>query len=68
MGLEGRGTFLTMQQGKEVLFDLAPGQVLFLARYTWICPVPRAPYRSLGVVRQAPRGNATFYHLNDSSL
>lgn len=50
VGLEGRGTFLTMQQGKEVLFDLAPGQVLFLAPYTWICPVPRAPYRSLGVV------------------
>ena len=53
VGLEGRGTFLTMQQDKEVLFDLAPGQVLFLAPYTWICPVPREAYRSLGVVFRA---------------
>jgi AraC-like DNA-binding protein len=33
-----------------LLVDLAPGQVLFLAPYTWICPVPRRSYRSLGVV------------------
>jgi AraC-like DNA-binding protein len=50
VGLEGRGTFLTLEQDKEVLFDIAPGQVLFLAPYTWICPVPRAAYSSLGVI------------------
>ncbi len=50
VGLEGRGTFLALEQGREITFDLAAGQVLFLAPYTWICPVPRAAYRSLGVV------------------
>jgi AraC-like DNA-binding protein len=50
LGLAGRGTFLTLEGGKEVVFDLVPGQVLFLAPYTWICPVPRTAYRSLGVV------------------
>lgn len=50
VGLEGQGTFVTLEQDREVSIDLAPGQVLFLAPYTWICPVPRAAYRSLGVV------------------
>ncbi len=50
IGLAGRGTFLTMEAGQEVLFDLAPGQILFLAPCTWICPLPRSAYRSLGVV------------------
>ena len=50
MGLAGRGTFLTIEKGEEVVFDLNPGQVLFLAPYTWITPVPRVSYRSLGVV------------------
>jgi AraC-like DNA-binding protein len=50
IGLEGRGTFLTIEQGQEVTLEVGPGQVLFLAPYTWICPVPRAAYRSLGVV------------------
>ena len=50
VGLEGRGTFLTMENDAEVLLELAPGQVMFLAPYTWICPLPRIAYRSLGVV------------------
>jgi AraC-like DNA-binding protein len=50
VGLEGCGAFLTMENDAEVLLELAPGQVMFLAPYTWICPVPRSPYRSLGVV------------------
>src|SRR3990172_7283783 len=50
VGLAGRGTFLTLEHDQELVFDLAPGQVLFLAPYTWICPVPRVAYRSLGVV------------------
>lgn len=50
VGIEGRGTFLTIENGQELIFDVAAGQVLFLAPRTWICPVPRTPYRSLGVV------------------
>lgn len=50
VGLEGRGTFLTIENDQEVLLDVMPGQVMFLAPYTWICPLPRTPYRSLGVV------------------
>lgn len=50
VGLDGRGTFLAIEQDKEVVFDLAPGQVMFLSPHTWICPVPRSPYRSLGVI------------------
>jgi AraC-like DNA-binding protein len=47
---EGRGTFLTIEDGREVGFDVAPGQALFLAPYTWICPVPRVAYRSFSVI------------------
>ncbi len=61
VGLEGRGTFLTMEEGREVLFDLGPGQVLFLAPYTWICPVPRAAYRSLGAVFRADSTRLTIH-------
>lgn len=61
VGIEGRGTFLTMEQDREVLFDLAPGQVLFLAPYTWICPVPKAAYRSLGVVFRADSTRLTIH-------
>lgn len=50
VGLEGRGTFLTIENDKEVLLHVVPGQMLFLAPYTWICPVPREAYRSLGVI------------------
>jgi AraC-like DNA-binding protein len=50
VGVEGRGAFLTMENDAEVLLELEPGQVMFLAAYTWICPVPRQAYRSLGVV------------------
>ncbi|MBI4626846.1 MAG: helix-turn-helix transcriptional regulator [Verrucomicrobia bacterium] len=48
--LDGRGTFLTIEDGREVVFDVAPGQVLFLAPFTWICPVPRVAYRSFSVI------------------
>jgi AraC-like DNA-binding protein len=47
---EGRGTFLTVEQDRETLVDVSPGQLLFLAPYTWICPVPKETYRSLGVI------------------
>ncbi len=61
IGLIGRGTFLTVENGHEVVFDLAAGQVLFLAPYTWICPVPRTPYRSLGVVLRADSTRLTVH-------
>lgn len=47
--LEGRATFLTVVEGVETRSDLVPGQLLFLSPYTWIAPVPRVAYRSLGV-------------------
>ncbi|KAB2911470.1 MAG: helix-turn-helix transcriptional regulator [Dechloromonas sp.] len=46
--LEGVATFLTVQ-GREERFDVTPGQILFLAPHTWLAPVPRQPYRSLGI-------------------
>jgi AraC-like DNA-binding protein len=61
IGLAGRGTFLTVEDGREVAFDLAAGQVLFLAPCTWICPVPRAAYRSLGVVLRPDSTRLTIY-------
>ena len=61
VGLVGRGSFLTVEQDREVVFDLEEGQVLFLAPYTWICPVPRTPYRSLGVVLRPDSTRLTIY-------
>lgn len=46
--LEGVATFLTVQEHEERL-DLNPGQILFLAPNTWLAPVPRQPYKSLGI-------------------
>lgn len=46
--LEGCATFLTIDP-TETLIDVKPGQMLFLAPYTWIAPVPREPYSSLGI-------------------
>ncbi len=61
IGLEGRGMFLTVENNQEVVFDLAAGEVLFLAPYTWICPVPRTPYRSLGVVLRPDSTRLTIH-------
>ncbi|MBP8255824.1 MAG: helix-turn-helix transcriptional regulator [Opitutaceae bacterium] len=46
--LEGVATFLTVQ-AREERFEVAPGQILFLAPQTWLSPVPRQPYKSLGI-------------------
>ena len=35
----------TVEEGREVVFDLAAARSSFLAPCTWICPVPRTPYR-----------------------
>jgi AraC-like DNA-binding protein len=64
VGLEGRGTFLTMENDAEVLLELAPGQVMFLAPYTWICPLPRIPYHSLGVVFRPDSTRVTIHARN----
>jgi AraC-like DNA-binding protein len=61
IGLEGHGAFLTIEKDAELLIELAPGQVMFLAPYTWICPVPRSPYRSLGVVFRADSSRLTIH-------
>lgn len=61
IGLVGRGMFLTVEKDRELVFELAPGQVMFLAPYTWICPVPRTPYRSLGVVLRPDSTRLTIY-------
>lgn len=59
--LEGTGSFLTIEKGLEVLFDVGPGQVLFLAPYTWICPVPRTTYRSIGVILRQDSTRVTLH-------
>ena len=61
VGLSGKGTFLTVEQDREVVYELSAGQVMFLAPYTWICPVPRQPYRSLGVVLRPDSTRLTIY-------
>jgi AraC-like DNA-binding protein len=61
VGVEGRGTFLTIENGQELVFDVAAGQVLFLAPCTWICPVPRTPYQSLGVVFRPDSTRVTLH-------
>lgn len=59
--LEGTGSFLTIEKDQEVLFDVGPGQVLFLAPYTWICPVPRSAYRSMGVILRSDSTRVTLH-------
>lgn len=48
--LKGRATFVTVEHGNETVFDVLPGQILYLAEQTWICVVPKASYESLGVI------------------
>ncbi len=47
--LEGTGRYLMIENGQEMIFDIAPGQALFLAPCTWSCPVPWMSYRSLAI-------------------
>ncbi len=64
--LEGTGSFLTIENGRELLFDVAAGQVLFLAPCTWICPVPRERYRSLGVIFRTDSTRVTLHERESS--
>ena len=47
--LEGTGRYLMIENGQEMVFDISPGQALFLAPCTWSCPVPWMSYRSLAM-------------------
>lgn len=47
--LEGTGRYLMIENGREIIFDISPGQTLFLAPCTWSCPVPWMSYRSLAI-------------------
>jgi AraC-like DNA-binding protein len=59
--LEGVGSFVTIEHDHDVLFDVGPGQFLYLAPYTWICPVPRVTYRSLGVILRPDSTRVTLH-------
>lgn len=48
--LKGRGTFRTVEHDREQAVTVVPGQILLLAEGTWICPVPRVSYESLGII------------------
>lgn len=72
IALEGTGRYITIEHGHEMMFDLAPGQALYLAPCTWSCPLPQMAYRSLAITlrpdstrvtihsRQAMRKNGTI--------
>lgn len=47
--LEGIGRYIIVEHGHEMMFDLTPGQVLYLAPCTWSCPLPQVPYKSLAI-------------------
>lgn len=47
--LEGTGRYLMIENDQEMIFDLVPGQALFLAPCTWSCPIPWTGYRSLAI-------------------
>ena len=47
IGLTGKGRFLTVENGRDTIFELHRGDCLFMAPNTWICPIPEQSYRSL---------------------
>jgi AraC-like DNA-binding protein len=61
MALEGTGRYITIEHGHEMMFDLAPGQVLFLAPCTWSCPLPEMAYRSLAITLRADSTRVTIH-------
>lgn len=48
--LKGTATFSSVEKGRERIFDVQAGQLLYLAGCTWICPIPKKSYQSLGIV------------------
>jgi len=61
IALAGAGRYITMEHGKEMMFDLAPGQVLYLAPCTWSCPLPQMPYRSLAITLRPDATRVTIH-------
>jgi len=61
IGLQGTGHYITIEHGREMMFSLEPGQVLFLAPCTWSCPLPRMPYRSLAITLRQDSTRVTIH-------
>ena len=61
LALEGTGRYITMERGREQVFDLEPGQALYLAPCTWSCPVPQMAYRSLALTLRPNGVRATIH-------
>ncbi|MDR0902906.1 MAG: AraC family transcriptional regulator [Opitutaceae bacterium] len=61
LALDGTGRYITIEHGHEMMFDLAPGQVLYLAPCTWSCPLPRMPYRSLAITFRSDSTRVTIH-------
>ncbi len=61
IALEGTGRYITIEHGHELMFDLAPGQVLYLAPCTWSCPLPQMTYRSLAITLRSDSTRVTIH-------
>ena len=61
VALEGTGRYITIENGHEMMFDLAPGQVLYLAPCTWSCPLPKMSYRSLAITLRPDSTRVTIH-------
>lgn len=61
ISLEGTGRYMTIENGREMLFDLQPGQALFLAPCTWSCPIPWMTYRSLAMTLRPDSTRVTIH-------
>ena len=61
IALEGTGRYITIEHGHEMMFDLAPGQMLYLAPCTWSCPLPQMTYRSIAITFRADSTRVTIH-------
>jgi AraC-like DNA-binding protein len=61
VALEGTGRYITIENSQEMIFDLVPGQVLYLAPCTWSCPLPQMAYRSLAVTLRPDLTRVTIH-------
>lgn len=61
IALEGTGRYITIEHGHEMMFDLAPKQVLYLAPCTWSCPLPEMTYRSLAITVRPDSTRVTIH-------
>ena len=59
--LEGIGRYIIVEHGHEMMFDLSPGQVLYLAPCTWSCPLPQVPYKSLAITMRPDFTRVTIH-------